>query len=571
MNCSKKAIYSLGSKPSQEKIGPQAYSPVFIEYFNKVDIGETEFVYGFCGDEGQAILINKRNPQVYDRARNLSSEISQEIGEKAFKPMNIVLIWIDSVSRQHFYRNFPKTIKYLNNELVKDKKFVGYDFIINNANAASTVGNMIPLFFGENLSTFDKKISGLYWKNQNHLDRYKQVQENAIWKYYQDLGFVTAFGYETTWDFVTDKLGPKIHTDHNMFNYINAGCKLFKYVDNKEEQRCMGLKDVHRHMFDYSMQFLENYDKLNKFVYMHLSAGHEATRTVVRTIDPDLEDLIKRTLKKFENKEEDVVIMIGSDHGSYNIEWDQSIENYLEIQLPFQFLITNKELIRRIGPKTDEVLKWNTNRITGRYDWYLTLKHLGILPYGNINKSSDIYLNWKQDKMDAHSVFLEKSDNTRSCSDIDIDRVYCSCIQWVNMSISDISNSVPVSILAEQGIHSINRYIELKNISNNCRFVELDQIISAMDHHAENSLKRRYKIRIKIKNYDVYFDLFGFMADSDIEFKKFAMNELQGLRPVQEFMFKEKNVNKKMKIQLREIERFHEDHTDDHKNDFCVM
>ena len=59
----------------------------------------------------------------------------------------------DSVSRNHFYRNFDKTIEWLNNNVVQgeySKDTVMYDFIINNVHGTNSIPNVVPLVFGYN-------------------------------------------------------------------------------------------------------------------------------------------------------------------------------------------------------------------------------------------------------------------------------------------------------------------------------------------------------------------------------------------------------------------------------------
>lgn len=195
--------------------------------------------------------------------------------------------------------------------------------------------------------------------------------------------------YETVWEFYAKWIGKTVYTDHQVFNFINSGARYFNYKDNVESQRCYGLKDIHGHVFDYAQQFIENYAENNRFLYLHSSAAHELSGSVIKTMDPDLKILLENLFQKYENIDEDLVVMIGNDHGIYKRESGDL--GWLEQVLPGNFIFTKKSMINRMGPETDKILKFNTKVISSRFDWYLTLRNIALIPYGNLKTNSEIY------------------------------------------------------------------------------------------------------------------------------------------------------------------------------------
>jgi hypothetical protein len=64
------------------------------------------------------------------------------------KPITIVHIFVDSLSRNHFYRNFPLTIAYINSLLPSDD-FAVFDFKINNVMGNNSPPNILPFLTGK--------------------------------------------------------------------------------------------------------------------------------------------------------------------------------------------------------------------------------------------------------------------------------------------------------------------------------------------------------------------------------------------------------------------------------------
>ena len=560
--CQGSKDYVLGTVPGKEELGAVSYKINWIPYKQPVDTGSSEFFYGKCGNRKQTFLINKRKEEAAQRARNITEQLSKNL-ETQPKPLSVFLVVFDSVSRLHFYRNFPSTVQSLNEKLVDgeySKDYVGYDFVITNVHGENTLPNMVPLFFGHSLSEHQKITKGLNYKNSKSNPEFEKIQERSMWKFYEKMGFVTAFGYDTTWDYLVKATGRKIKADHVATNFWKGAQKVFGVKDNTEKQRCLGRYDSHWYMLDYLKQFTQNYKGLNKFGYVHLSPGHEDTGTVIKTADPDIKEFIESMFRTHKENNEDLVLMIASDHGKHTKEWDQTIEGYVENQLAFHFVFANQDLIRRMGPETDSILKHNSKRLNGRLDWYLSFKHLAFLPYGNLNALSPVYDDWKNSLVTphAHSMFLEYSPDDRTCDQLDILSYLCTCMEYKIIPITEAVKIDAVHVLAELGINSINRRIALDKAQDFCQEVSLKEILSVKEQQLKHDefQNRNLKVRVSIhENPNAVFEFFGFMAEAEKEFKKWQKPENDGENPIQKVEFISGTATHKMKIQLREIVR----------------
>lgn len=151
--------YSLGTRPTEELLGEVDYKLDWKYYDKPVDIGDREFALSRCmRSQKQAILVNKFQKKAAERAINTTNEISKSLNlTESPRPMTVLILLFDSLSRQHFYRNLPKTLEFLNKK-IPNSSFASYDFLINNAHGENTLPNMVPLIYGYNLKYHEKRL-----------------------------------------------------------------------------------------------------------------------------------------------------------------------------------------------------------------------------------------------------------------------------------------------------------------------------------------------------------------------------------------------------------------------------
>ncbi|CAG9316721.1 unnamed protein product [Blepharisma stoltei] len=562
MNCTENPQYALGSLIETESFGSLLIQIKWNNYTSPVDIGQREFAYGKCGRQIQTFLVNKFNKKVADEAKEKSREINQFLARrKPHRPLTVFYILIDSLSRLHLYRNLPLFIDFLNSNIVTGKysmDFLAYDFLINSAQGENTYPNMIPVLYGHNSSFHDDLIGGKGFSFRRKADDwiFQGIQQNSLWHFYKENGFVTMMGYDTIYDFLAKGLGKKIQTDHQAFNFWSGAAYTYGYKDFLELQQCLGLHNSHYYMLDYTWQYLNNYSKINKFAYIHLSTAHEESGTVIRTLDDDLVEYMEKLVKYFyDNPDEDMMIFVGSDHGKHTKEWDRSYEGYIENKLPSQFVITNRKFISRIDAARN--LKENSLRMVGKFDWNLTLKQLAVSPYGKLDPKSILYNQWKKDFFvkDSISLLLESASQDRTCSDLGIENYLCTCIRWVDIAYKQ--QYKPVTVLADLAIKSINNQIKESHAS--CQLVHLDNILTAKEHQirGEEFQNRNITITISIKeSQKALYEVNGFAAEATKEFRRLELDDPYGFNPSERFTQRfPKGLLISMKAQLHSIKR----------------
>lgn len=183
INCTISPTFTLGHSPDQEVLGPPFTTVKFTSYSEPVDIQDREYVYGKCGKDYQAILLNKKKQKAADRAQRITDEINTAFNITNPRKMTMVWLVIDSLSRQSFYRNFPKTIEFLNNQLVTGKykdTYVGYDFLINNVMGGNTYPNMVPMIYGYNRTIFDKFLGNINYRRSTDKNKFESLQNDAV-------------------------------------------------------------------------------------------------------------------------------------------------------------------------------------------------------------------------------------------------------------------------------------------------------------------------------------------------------------------------------------------------------
>ena len=474
----------VGESRQNERLGDVLFTSNWKRNPGPVQLKDSEFAFMRCGlGAKDALLINKFNLTSATRAHNTAKELTKEVNTTAYRPLAVYLVILDSVSRQHFYRNFPDTLDFLRSS----GNFSVFDFMLNHASGENTMPNMIPMLYGWDLQHMKRLVEGLRHERPDHTSNFTRLQNESLWKHMENNGFVTLFGYDTVWDFLSPYIGREVMTDHMISNFYHAAKKLFSYNEFSTTQRCIGCHDAHYYPLKYLLDFHSNYQGFNRFAYLHLSPGHETSGTVIRSADPDVRMLVQ----ELAGSQEDVVLMLGSDHGLHVGAWEDVYEGFIENQLPLHLLCVSRGLRQRLGPKVYRTLLTNTQRLVTRYDWHLTLRHFATLPYGQLSSSSSLYSSWKSrsDNPNAVSLLLEEIPLTRSCQDAGIPLYSCACLSFQETAVTKIP-SEPLTLATAY----LNQ--QTSNTQFLCMRVTAMDIVKAylLQGETEQYLKIRFRV-----------------------------------------------------------------------------
>ena len=378
----------------------------------------SEFLLFKCSNKNiQALVFNRFKEEASIRANLIREKLSPKK-----KNMNVLLITLDSVSKNSFRINLPRTFEFLN-LIEKDfQNFKSFRFSKSAVPEAFTRANMAEILFGKKEIELKKAKK---FKLGSHVFVTKgrdKNQDHAIWTHFKNLGYVTMFLHDTVWDYLPHFTGRIIDADNVFTNIWRYLWYLTDKHDFSEDQRCIGKKNFHELSFEYTLQFFSNYKENNKFGYLHLDAGHEGTGNI-KTVDKDLYHFLRDLLTLVKSRDESLALFLISDHGFKYLNRIQfDARSFFEPKVAQTNLILSQDIIK--DWKVDNFISKNLNKLNGRFDLNLSLKELAYFPYNQNYNLSDLktYKDYK-----VYSLLTEYLPNNRTCSEIGVPQINCIC------------------------------------------------------------------------------------------------------------------------------------------------
>jgi hypothetical protein len=473
-----------------------------------LNFSEREYFAFQCGskDKGRMILKNSLDSQVLKNAENIQSSLKTE---EKINNLTVILIVVDSTSRQSFFRNLPQVSKYFLQKFKKpEKDFVFYDFLFNHAIASKTLPNLIPILTGQSYQSLAKILSNYSIDNASHSEIFKSVERKTLWSYFKQKGFVTHFSYDTVSDYLSTIIGRSISSDHILSNFWHLSQKIFHYTDFNEKIQCISDSYPHDYSFSYMRDFLENYRFSNKFIYTHLSVAHEKSGTRLATMDKSLLSFIIWTLEKF--KDLNLTFFLISDHGRPGGS-PVMAESRAEVVLPFNFLLSSQSVINHL--KAHDHLKQNTRKMTSRFDLFKTLKLLAHFPYENYSQLRKTSKNIKTE-VESVNLFFEDIPETRECKDVGVPMEFCFCTNWKIIDFEHWEDDETLKFLIYASLEFLNK----KRLSINCPSFQLKKIIQ-IKGFSFNEMDEFEPVHYEIKvltNFDTVLNVKGSRASAEM-------------------------------------------------------
>lgn len=422
----------------------------------------SEFLFVNCGKKSvYAFVFNRFNQEVSDRANRIRKELN---GTKT--NFNVFFLVFDSLSRFVSYNFLPKFTEYMRKTLkLPGSEYSVYEFTKIGLPEEYTLPNMAPMLYGESWTFLKNQFpdSKPDYSNKNkYLDFQRQM---SIWNYYSRLGYTTLFLYDTSWDFLSRFVGKTVLADHVFQNFWKHAWSVYGWHDFSSSQRCMGRENAHNVSFTYVYDYFNNYKDNNKFAYVHLSPTHESSGNV-KTLDTELKNFVQSILKLMQDRGEDLVFYILSDHGWKYPNLILDLRYHAETLSPMTYLIQDKRTEKFLNNK--EILEHNSQQLLGRYDFNLALKYLAQFPYGfPASKKSDIdkkqYLH-----NDVQNLMIEKINENRTCTDIGVNKHRCVCSWFEEFDIK----SWHEQLVLEKSFQLILEYLEMREKRDSCARVK---------------------------------------------------------------------------------------------------
>ena len=465
--------YYLGNPANEELLGNYKYGEVANEYNGPVQLkNNEEWAFGACDDsnviEG-ATYRHLKNDDSIKRVRQAMKE-QQKIAFDSYRsndtmPLTVIMVVLDSISRESFYRSLPHSRDLLSS--LNQSEFIVYDFKTHNVQGDSSIYNQFPTWTGKQF--IPQNDSQMEYNSKQVSDL---LEDSAIWSHFRNKGWITLFGNEFCNDYFSKIIGKKPKVDHIITKFWCAAKELSGFDDISKTQRCIGNKNSHYYLLNYTLDFVENYSGLNKFAYFTILPAHESSGTVIQTLDDDLVYYLKRLMAS----KDKVVIFLVADHGMRYGEWYKSEKGKQEHMLPMLMMIVSTEIIEEI-PFSSDVLFHNVDRLVSKFDLYATLKYLADIPY---HRGADFGYDKVENDYAAVSLFQKKIPNDRKCNDVGISPEFCSCNEYTKLGVDDNKNFL--TLITEEIILQINELSQLNNHIYGlhfCKKITLKNILSA--------------------------------------------------------------------------------------------
>lgn len=304
-----------------------------------------------------SIEVQKNNTLIKER-ENISRK---NIKKQMFK--NIIVFFFDTVSRSHFFRKFPKTIKFLN-------QFSGYETNYNKKKLS-----LFQFFKYSSLNTFTyPNLKASYYGAKNkgkgiHFANYFKKNGYIIGKISTFCAKLSVVGHKKLNYAIWDHEGTQLSCIKAIYHGIFVG-RLNSII-----KKCIFGKEVFQYALEYLESFWKTYFNYNKMFLFESLEGHEWTGELIGHLDDIVYNFFNKIYKNDWLK--NTTIIIFSDHGQHFNYLINSQDFLIERSLPLLiFVIPNHEDLYK--DKLYEKISSNQQIFVTPFDIYNTLIHIAF-------------------------------------------------------------------------------------------------------------------------------------------------------------------------------------------------
>ena len=297
---------------------------------------------------------------------NKKLSIERKLLEKNSEPYskNILILYIDSLSRVNALRQLKKTIKFFErfmsyggnfHKKYSSENFHSFQFFKYHSFRGYTANNYPFLFYGQNLLINKKSF---------------------ITKFLKKNGYITSEAID--WCGIDNIRACHSFTKVDMFDYFFPLCDPNNDNYNSNRIRCLYDEQNTKHLIEYTNQFWYKYRNNRKYSIILTNSAHEGTLTVVKYLDDMLSNFLNNLFNR--NLLKNTIIFLVSDHGASMPSIYYSSDFYrIEEHLPILLIFVNDRKNTTYYEQYKNIYENQQNFITS-YDFYNTL---GNVIYGN--------------------------------------------------------------------------------------------------------------------------------------------------------------------------------------------
>ena len=309
--------------------------------------------------------------------------------------LNINILLLDSVSRQHFYRKLPATVNALKN-IKQTQETSILDFELFQSIAPRTFPNIRALFSGKVDIDSD--------------DESHEYNLENLTGHFRELGYQNIIQEDSCWfDVWGSLITNNRHSENVAQNWGSVrgvikqlpidslgvshfSCEAFQQYGktnqfNNPPKVCYNghllpsyyLNYTYQHFRDLELKFAVRQNKRRSqptFMYTHLNTAHESTGKRVAQMDYLLADFVEK-VSRFKN----TLTIIMSDHGPKTTKYaQQHLSGRLEIGHAFMFMLLPNMVKEFLGVDRVRALTQNQKTLIGPLDLHFALKSLHSMP-----------------------------------------------------------------------------------------------------------------------------------------------------------------------------------------------
>ena len=251
-----------------------------------IEYEKLEVVLDQRDKDNRKILINVH------RNESLIEERTKIFNQTENKPLvkNILMIFIDSVSRQHFPRKLKKTYQWIENFYEnKTSNLESFQFFKYHTSGSHTTPNMMRIFYGTEYETAYesypltktfKKQGYITGKSNNFCgSTYFDISSTEEELNYLDM---ESFDHENT----------ALFCDPNYQKLDEGGAYGYLEGSFAMVRRCLYGRDTHNYVIDYGKKFWETYKKQPKVLEIGFMDGHEPSAELLQYLDDPIHNFL---------------------------------------------------------------------------------------------------------------------------------------------------------------------------------------------------------------------------------------------------------------------------------------
>ncbi|CAL1546886.1 unnamed protein product [Lymnaea stagnalis] len=437
----------ISNSPSGDKT--MTTGPWSDNFTSSISLGDrTEFIVAVC-ENNASQTISKTYHALIPKRQELAEELSFKLKKRnaVYNPketLNVVMIGMDGVPRNHFMRAMNKTYTFLMSELNS------FDLSMHTQVGINTFPNFVALLTG----SYEDEVRK-WWHVSGYLDTY-----DLVWKDFEAAGYRTLYTEDqpTLGAFHLGRRGFKFSPTH----YYSRPICLAMESDRsfwKAGRHCLGNQPEITFHYDYIKQFLETFkDKPLYAMQFQTRISHDDV-TTTKMADEHTYEFYKYL--KSSGQLNKTLLISFSDHGIRYGPLRPTINGLIESRAPYAIFTFPKWFLDKY-PDVANNLKTNTGRLTTHFDTHATLRDL-------------IY--FKADRVSplvpgSHgSSLFRELPKSRVCQDIPIPMEFCICGQ---SQIVEVSNA---SALSQGLVDLVLKSVNSKTNHTKCATLQLTGVV----------------------------------------------------------------------------------------------